>query len=53
MSKKATAKAVASHQGEPCKKCLRTGAELTTPCPGYQTAGEYIQWKRQPKKARR
>lgn len=41
-----------------CRLCLRDGAELKAgPCPGYQTAAEYIDWlnaKRQaPKKGKK
>lgn len=47
----------AIHQldGNKCTLCLRSGAELETPCPGYTTAAEYVEWKKrtQPKGRKR
>jgi hypothetical protein len=35
------------HGADPtkCALCMRSGADLNTPCPGYQTAAEYSAMK--------
>lgn len=60
MSKKVTVKTSPPNKhvvdaGGHCRLCMRTGAELKGPCPGYKTAAEYVDWTKQkpvPKKGK-
>lgn len=56
MAKRTPVKAQSGHDLSPngvCMKCMRSGADIQIPCPGYQTAGDYLEFTKQKSNKRR